>query len=50
MPGDTKNDQQRVCTTAERIKNGSDKILIGRRLNNGNSEENIDKVTHANKE
>jgi orotidine-5'-phosphate decarboxylase len=50
MPGDTKNDQQRVCTPAESIKNGSDKIIMGRSLINGNIEENIDKVSNAIKE
>ncbi len=50
MPGDTKNDQQRVCTPAESIKNGSDKIIMGRSLINGNIEENIDKVSNSIKE
>ena len=44
MPNDTSNDQQRVCTPMESIKNGSDKIIMGRSLLKGNIEENLDKV------
>jgi len=47
MPGDTKNDQRRVCTPAESIKNGSDKIIMGRSLINGNIEENLIKVNSS---
>ena len=44
MDKDNKNDQQRVCTPMESIKNGSDKIIMGRSLIKGNIEENLDKV------
>ena len=45
-----KNDQKRVCTPSESIKNGADKIIMGRCLINGNIEENIDKVFNSIKE
>ena len=35
MKNDKKNDQQRVCTPIESIKNGSDKIIMGRSLLGG---------------
>ena len=44
MPNDTSNDQQRVCTPMESIKNGSDKIIMGRSLISGNIEENLNQV------
>ena len=44
---DTKNDQKRVCTPLESIKNGADKIIMGRSLMKGNIEENIDKVSNS---
>jgi len=44
MNKDNKNDQQRVCTPTESIKNGSDKIIMGRSLMKGNIEENLDRV------
>ena len=44
MPNDTSNDQQRVCTPMESIKNGSDKIIMGRSITNGNIEENLNQV------
>ena len=44
MNKDNKNDQQRVCTPMESIKNGSDKIIMGRSLMKGNIEENLNKV------
>ena len=47
MNNDNKNDQQRVCTPMESIKNGSNKIIIGRSLMNGNIEENLDKVSNS---
>ena len=40
-----KDDQQRVCTPMESIKNGSDKVIIGRSLMEGNIEENLNQVT-----
>ena len=47
MIEDEKNDQKRVCTPAESIKNGSNKIIMGRSLINGNIEENLNKVSNA---
>ena len=47
---DNKDDQQRVCTPMESIKNGSDKIIMGRSLIKGNIEQNIDKVSNSIKE
>ena len=44
MSNDTSNDQQRVCTPMESIKNGSDKIIMGRSLISGNIEENLNQV------
>ena len=44
MNRDNKNDQQRVCTPTESIKNGSDKIIMGRSLMKGNIEENLNQV------
>ena len=50
MNDNTKDDQKRVCTPAESIKNGSNKIIMGRSLIKGNIEENIDKVSNSIKE
>ena len=44
MNKDNKNDQQRVCTPIESIKNGADKIIMGRNLMEGNIETNLDQV------
>jgi len=44
MKSDNKNDQKRICTPKESIDNGSDKIIMGRGLINGNIEENLDRV------
>ena len=44
MLGDDQNDQQRICTPSESIKNGSNKIIMGRSLTKGNIEENLNKV------
>ena len=44
MNKDNKDDQQRVCTPIESIKNGSDKIIMGRSLIKGNIEENLNQV------
>ena len=44
MNKDNKDDQQRVCTPIESIKNGSDKIIMGRSLMKGNIEKNLDQV------
>ena len=47
MKDDNKNDQQRVCTPEESIKNGASKIIMGRSLIKGNIEDNIDKVSNS---
>lgn len=44
MINEKSNDQKRTCTPLESITNGSDKIIMGRSLINGNLEENIKKV------
>ena len=44
MSNDNRNDQQRICTPIESIKNGSDKIIIGRSLIKGNIEENLNRI------
>ena len=44
MDKDDKDDQRRVCTPMESIKNGSDKIIMGRSLMKGNIEENLNQV------
>ena len=50
MVEDRKNDQKRVCTPIESIKNGANKIIMGRSLIKGNIEKNIDKVSNSIKE
>jgi orotidine-5'-phosphate decarboxylase len=47
MPNDNSDDQQRVCTPLESIKNGSDKIIMGRGLIKGNIEENLNQVSES---
>jgi len=47
MKNESLNDQQRVCTPAESIKNGSNKIIMGRSLIKGNIEENLNKVINS---
>ena len=44
MTRESSDDQKRVCTPVESIKNGADKIIMGRSLINGNINENINKV------
>jgi len=50
MASDSANDQKRICTPAESIKNGANKIIMGRSLIKGNIEENINKVSNSIKE
>ncbi len=50
MKNEQKNDQKRICTPMESIKNGASKIIMGRSLIKGNIEENIDKVSNSIKE
>ena len=47
MKKDNKDDQQRICTPMESIKNGSDKIIMGRSLIKGNIEENLNQVAES---
>ena len=47
MNEDGKNDQKRVCTPMQSIKNGSNKIIMGRSLINGNVEEKLKKVSNS---
>ena len=50
MLGDDQNDQQRICTPSESIKNGSNKIIMGRSIIHGDIEKNLDKVSDSLKE
>ena len=50
MSDDNKDDQKRICSPSESIKNGADKVIMGRSLILGNIEENIDKVSNSIKE
>ena len=50
MKNDSNNDQKRISTPDESIKNGANKIIMGRSLIKGNIEENIDKVSNSIKE
>ena len=47
MKNDSKDDHQRICTPSESIKNGADKIIMGRSLIKGNVEENLIKVSNS---
>ena len=47
MHSNNKDDQQRVCTPMESIKNGSDKIIMGRSLIKGNVEDNLDRISKS---
>jgi len=42
-----KDDQKRVCTPLQSITNGSNKIIMGRSLVDGNIEENINRVSDS---
>ena len=44
MQNENKDDQKRVCTPIESIKNGSNKLIMGRSLISGNIEENLNQV------
>ena len=50
MKNDNKDDQKRICTPIESLKNGSNKIIMGRSLINGNIEDNIEIITNSIKE
>ena len=47
MTEDNQNDQKRVCTPTESLKNGASKIIMGRALIKGNIEDNIDKISNS---
>ena len=47
MHKESKNDQKRVCTPMDSIKNGANKIIMGRSLIDGDIEENINKVSNS---
>jgi orotidine-5'-phosphate decarboxylase len=47
MKSDKGNDQKRVCSPAESIKNGANKIIMGRSLLNGHIEENLNNVSNS---
>ena len=47
LSADSKDDQKRICTPSESIKNGANKIIMGRSLTNGNIEENLKKTLHS---
>jgi len=47
MHSDNKDDQQRICTPVESIKNGSDKIIMGRSLIKGNIEDNLNRISNS---
>ena len=47
MHSDNKDDQQRVCTPTESIKNGSDKIIMGRSLIKGDIEDNLNRISNS---
>ena len=47
MTNDDKDDQKRICTPIESIKNGSDKIIMGRSLIKGNIEDNLDRISKS---
>ena len=47
MVGDSANDQKRICTPAESIKNGANKIIMGRSIIQGNIEENLNRISNS---
>jgi orotidine-5'-phosphate decarboxylase len=47
MIDDNQNDQKRICTPLESVKNGANKIIMGRSLMNGDIEENLNKVSKS---
>jgi len=47
MENNSKDDQQRVCTPMESIRNGSDKIIMGRSLIKGNIEDNLNSISNS---
>ena len=47
MDDDNKNDQKRICTPLESIKNGADKIIMGRSLIGSDIVKNLDKISNS---
>ena len=47
MQNENKDDQKRVCTPMESIKNGASKIIMGRSLMKGNIEDNLDRILNS---
>jgi len=47
MARENTNDQARVCTPNDSLLNGSDKIIMGRSLLNGDVEDNLNKVSNS---
>ena len=47
MKNDKDDDQKRICTPNESLKNGADKVIMGRSLITGNIEENLNKATNS---
>jgi orotidine-5'-phosphate decarboxylase len=50
LSNDNKDDQKRICTPSESIKNGSNKIIMGRSIIHGDIEKSLDKVSNSLKE
>ena len=47
MNKDDKNDQKRICTPSESVKNGADKIIMGRSLIKGDIEDNLNRISNS---
>ena len=47
LNNESQNDQKRICTPIESIKNGSNKIIMGRSLTDGKIEDNLNKVSRS---
>tara|TARA_B100001123_G_C15300360_1_gene1020819 strand:+ start:885 stop:1571 length:687 start_codon:yes stop_codon:yes gene_type:complete len=47
MKKESSDDQKRICTPAESIKNGADKVIMGRSLTKGNVEENLEQISNS---
>jgi len=47
MDDDNKNDQKRICTPSESLRNGADKIIMGRSVIEGNIQENLNKISNS---
>ena len=50
MNNNSEDDQKRICTPEESIKNGASKIIMGRSLIKGDIEKNINRVSNSLKE